>query len=248
MTVRDRILLLVVVGIAALGGFWFLVISPKRAEVKGLDAKIVSAQQVVDQAQASAQSAQQAKARYATDYATVVRLSKAVPADDDMPSLLYQLQSVSKGSKVDFQSLTLAGGASTAPATTTGTPGAVTAAALPPGAIIGAAGFPTMPFQFTFDGSFFDLAGLLRNVQRFVAVHGDQVNVRGRLLTIDGLSLDPTNFPSVKASISATAYLLPADQGATSGATATAPAATQPATAGTAATPTPAASMTGAQK
>jgi hypothetical protein len=242
VTARDRILIFVVVGIAALGGFWFLVLSPKRAEVKGLDAKIASAQQVVAQAQATAQSAQQAKARYATDYATVVRLGKAVPADDDMPSLLYQLQSASSGSKVDFQSLALGGGAPT------GAAAAASATPLPPGAVVGAAGFPTMPFQFTFDGSFFDLAGLLRNVQRFVAVHGDKVSVRGRLLTIDGISLDPTNFPSVKANISATAYLVPAAQGATNGATATAPAATQPATAGTAATPTPAASMTGAQK
>ncbi|MEA2255766.1 MAG: hypothetical protein QOG35_1811 [Solirubrobacteraceae bacterium] len=238
MTARDRILLLVVVGIAALGGFWFLVLSPKRAEVSGLDAKIATAQHVVAQAQATAQSAQKAKARYATDYATVVRLGKAVPADDDMPSLLYQLQSASSGAKVDFQSLALGGGA---PTGATAAAGAVT---LPPGAVVGAAGFPSMPFQFTFDGSFFDLQGLLGKVQRFVAVHGDQVNVRGRLLTIDGISLDPTNFPSVTANISATAYLLPAEQGATNGATATAPATTQPATA----TSTPAASMTGAQK
>jgi hypothetical protein len=251
VTVRDRSLLLVGLAVVVLGGFWFLVLSPKRAEVKDLDAKIVSTQQVVDQVQASAQSARQAKSRYASDYATVVRLGKAVPADDDMPSLLYQLQSAANGSKVNFQSLELA---ATSPSAT-GATGAAGATALPPGATVGAAGFPSMPFQFTFHGTFFDLEGLLHNVQRFVSMQGDRVSIRGRLLTIDGLSLDPTNFPSVKANISATAYLLPADQGVTNGATPTTPAGTPPVTPGTppatgdtSATAPPAASMTGAQK
>lgn len=102
------------------------------------------------------------------------------------------------------------------------TPAPATQAAtstLPPGAAVGSAGFPTMPFSFVFNGTFFDMERFLRDVQHFVRVNGDKVDVRGRLLSIDGFALNagPTGFPSVKANISATAYLMAPD--ATTGVT-----------------------------
>jgi hypothetical protein len=79
--------------------------------------------------------------------------------------------------------------------------------------MVGSAGFPTMPFSFVFNGSFFDMERFFRDVQGFVKVNGDNVNVSGRLLSVDGFSLGagPTGFPSVTAKISATAYLRSAD-------------------------------------
>jgi Tfp pilus assembly protein PilO len=103
---------------------------------------------------------------------------------------------------------------STSPSTTTPAPATQAAtASLPPGAAVGSAGFPTMPFSFVFNGTFFDMERFLTDVQRFVRVHGDDVDVRGRLLSIDGFALNagPTGFPSVKANISATAYLMAPD-------------------------------------
>jgi Tfp pilus assembly protein PilO len=100
------------------------------------------------------------------------------------------------------------------------------AATLPPGAAVGSAGFPTMPFSFVFNGSFFDMESFFRDVQRFVRVNDKRVDVRGRLLSIDAFSLvaGPDGFPSVKSSINATAYLLsPDDSSTSSSATPTAP-------------------------
>jgi Tfp pilus assembly protein PilO len=100
------------------------------------------------------------------------------------------------------------------------------AVALPPGAAVGSAGFPTMPFSFVFNGSFFDMESFFHDVQRFVRVNDKSVDVRGRLLSIDAFSLvaGPDGFPSVKSSINATAYLLsPDDSGTSSSATPTAP-------------------------
>jgi Type II secretion system (T2SS), protein M len=104
---------------------------------------------------------------------------------------------------------------STTPSTAA-TPAPATQAAtasLPPGAAVGSAGFPTMPFSFVFNGSFFDMERFLREVQRFVRVDGKSVDVRGRLLSVDGFALTagPAGFPSVRASISATAYVLSPD-------------------------------------
>jgi Tfp pilus assembly protein PilO len=96
------------------------------------------------------------------------------------------------------------------------TPAPATQAAtstLPPGAAVGSAGFPTMPFSFVFNGTFFDMERFLSKVQRFVRIDGNNVDVRGRLLSIDGFALNAggKGFPSVKANISATAYLMSPD-------------------------------------
>ncbi|MEP6954689.1 MAG: hypothetical protein ABI950_11580 [Solirubrobacteraceae bacterium] len=257
MTGRDRIVVMVVGAVVLLVGFWFMAVSPKRAEVKAVDVKIAAAQKRLGAARASVADAQQAKLEYDTDYAAVARLGKAVPLDDNVPSLIYQLQSAARNAKVDFRTLKLnsAGGAAPAPSvapavtaaakpatpadsgsskSSSSTPPATPApatqlasAALPPGATVGAAGFPTMPFTFIFDGSFFDMEHMLRDVNRFISVKGKAVSVRGRLLAIDGFALEasPAGFPAVTATMTATAYLLPADQGLTAGASPAAPAA-----------------------
>jgi hypothetical protein len=106
--------------------------------------------------------------------------------------------------------------AGSTPSGTSATPAPATQAAtatLPPGAAVGSAGFPTMPFSFVFNGSFFDMERFLHEVQRFVRIDGKSVDVRGRLLSIDGFALNAgaAGFPSVKANISATAYLMSPD-------------------------------------
>jgi hypothetical protein len=235
VTTRDRIVLLVVLGTAMIAGFWFVMLSPKREEATKLDAKVAVAQQRLQTAQSTLGEAEKAKRGYEADYATVARLGKAVPKDDNMPSLLYQLQDAARGARVDFRSVQISGasqpaapaasaaakgGSSASSGSTTTAPATqAAAAALPPGASVGSAGFPTLPFQFTFRGSFFDMEHLLNEVQGFISVDGKDVRVRGRLLTIDAISLAPQTFPEVTASITATAYLLPTNDATAAGAT-----------------------------
>lgn len=233
MTARDRTVLIVVGLVAAMAAFWFLAISPKRKDADALGAQISQAQARLDAAQQSAASAQAAKANYRTDYATVARLGKAVPVDDEMPSLVYQLEQTAKANHITFNSIKLTGGggsSSGSPATASGssaTPGSTVSAALPPGATVGAAGFPTMPFSFNFTGTYFDMQRFIKALDGYTAVNGKSISVRGRLLTVDGIALDagPKGFPQVDASVVVTSYLLPSDEGLTNGATAAAPAA-----------------------
>jgi type II secretory pathway component PulM len=98
-------------------------------------------------------------------------------------------------------------------------------ATLPPGAVVGPAGFPTMPFSFTFEGSFFRLSSFFSRLESQIQSSRGRLSVRGRLLTIDGLALTAAGqgFPHMKAAVAATAYLLPADQGLTNGATPSTP-------------------------
>jgi hypothetical protein len=88
------------------------------------------------------------------------------------------------------------------------------------------AGLDTQPLDLEFSGSFFHLADFFHRLKRFVRVVNDNVEVRGRLLTVEGLTFkaDAENFPRLKATMQATVYLAPANQGATAGATPQGPA------------------------
>jgi Type II secretion system (T2SS), protein M len=219
MTARDRLIVVVILVAAALAGVWFLALAPKRDEVTKLQAQIDVANQQLQQAQSKAATAQQAKARYDTDYATLASLGKAVPKNDALPSLIHQLQTAAHDARIDLRSLKLSSSSSpAAPTNSTPTGSAASVTTLPPGATIGSAGFPTMSFSFIFNGSYFDMERFLHEVQRFVRVDGKRVDVRGRLLSVDAFALTagPRGFPDVKATITATAYLRGADDDATS--------------------------------
>jgi Tfp pilus assembly protein PilO len=124
---------------------------------------------------------------------------------------------------------------STSPTTssTTSTVGSTTPAAateasaanLPLGASVGAAGLPTMPYDLTFRGSYFEVANFLKGVDDLVHLReSGQVAADGRLLTIDGFSLSPAqdsdpSSPTLDVKLAVTSYLTPSDQGLTAGAT-----------------------------
>jgi hypothetical protein len=296
VTRRDRIVLISVIAVAVVGLFYFFAIKPKRAEVAKLSADVTTQQTELDTARGEVAASQGAQRQFASDYATVARLGKAVPADDDVPSLVYQIQSAAKTTDIDFREVDVAKGsapASTPPTATQGNaagngssgsgssgsgssgsgsgssgsgsasssssnPGsptatAASAATLPPGASIGSAGFPVMPFSFTFEGSFFRLSDFLRKLDRYVTPRGDNVTVNGRLLTVDGIALSAaeSGFPRITASVAATAYLVPGDEGTFGGATPTGPDGTttgagtaQPASGGGGTTGTPGSAST----
>lgn len=243
MSPRNRIVAGGLAIVAATAGFWFVLLAPKRTEVSAVTDKIAQAQSRRDAAVTAANQAGQARARYRGDYATVARLGKAVPGDDDVASLIYQIETIARASKIDFRAVKLSGGAGAASAAPTppaapanadaekgeaGDPTAapanpaapVVVAQPPPGAVVGAAGLLTVPFTFTFDGDYLEFQRFLKAINGLANNENEKITVRGRLLTVDGFSLaaGPKGFPKLKALVSATAYLVPPD-GAAAGAT-----------------------------
>ena len=242
MTKRDRIVFGVVGAAALIAAFWMLVLAPKREQVADLKTQTTEETKRRDSALERVRAGEEARLNFADDYATVARLGKAVPVDDQTPSLLFQLQSVAEDQNVDFRTMRVrsAGGAPPAaaaaqPASSSGAqpatvPQATQAAAAvaPPGSAVGPAGFPTMPFTFKFEGDFFRMERMLSAIERFTSTipTGEDVEVRGRLVTVDGFALIESKiwgFPRVNASVAATAYVLPADEGAFGAATPAAP-------------------------
>jgi hypothetical protein len=254
MSRREKVLVLSLPVLALLAAFWFLLLSPKRHEASKLGEQVAKLRKSVDGLDQQVAEATQAKSGYQDYYSSLISLGKAVPKGSDTPALLVQLSHLARKAKVKFENIDLketGAGISTAapsndlsskdasknkgdsakPATGTATsPAAATesaAAGLPLGASIGSAGFPVMPYDLTFRGSFFRIADFIHQLDRLVSTRGGNLAVRGRLLTVDGFSLatDQSRFPELDASFSVTAYLTPADEGLTAGGTPSGPAA-----------------------
>jgi hypothetical protein len=208
---------------------WFVVISPKRSQASKLAGQVTAAEQQLATARSRIATVDADRAAYARNYQAVAELGEAVPADDNTGSLIYQLQNAATRAGVDFRSLVLNAASASTPAASSSTSSTSQAATatLPPGAAVGPAGLPTLPFTFTFSGSFFHLANFLGRLQRFVVATDKKVSVSGRLMTINGINFaaGPNGFPQITATISATSYLLPANEGLTNGASPTGPAA-----------------------
>ncbi len=216
MTGRDRIVLIVIVVAAVLGAAWALVVSPERKKASQLSTQVTAAQSQLSAAESQLASARSAQAQYASAYSAVVSLGKAVPASEEVPSLMYQLAQATGEKNVQFASIA-AGSAGSSSSSSS--------------AAAASASFSNMPFTFVFNGTFFDLEHLFEQLNRFtVRTSTGSIQVSGRLLTVQSVKLAPESGenqtsgpPRLTGTITATAYVLPASQGLTSGATASSP-------------------------
>ena len=113
---RDRRIILILIPIVLVLAYWFLLLSPKRSDLKTAQDAQHTAEQARDVAVAQAAQLEHARQTFAADYAAVVRLGKAIPDTVDAPSLLVQLDRASNGTHIDFNSVSF-GGRSTASVT-----------------------------------------------------------------------------------------------------------------------------------
>lgn len=196
MDARLRFVLGIAVTVAAVAALWLLVVAPKREDAGSLRDRLAQVELRLADANTRAATGDGARATYARDYATVARLGKAVPVGTDVPSLVFQLESAARKAKVDFRAVNAPDVAPSAPAA----PGAPP----PPGG-----GIQSAPFSFKFEGDYFGLQKLLAQIDRFSRVKGTRVSVDGRLLTIDGLTLNPARqgLPRIQGVVTARAYV-----------------------------------------
>ena len=231
MTGRDRLVVIIIAAIAIVGAAYLLVVSPERKKASTVSGELNSATARLTTAESKLAEARQAQARYSAAYASIVTLGKAVPTSEEVPSLIYELAQATHQKNIDFSSIVTGSGAGGAASSSSA---AATSAA--------SAGFTQMPFTFIFNGTYADLEKLFATVDHnVVRSSSGHVRVNGRLLTIQSVKLGP--LPSsggnskptgeLTGTITATAYVLPATQSLTAGATAQAPGgAATPASAG----------------
>ena len=221
MTRSNKILLSVVALGAAIAAFYFFVLAPKRDEVAKLDSDIAAQEAVVEQARLTLAGYEEAKKTYKGNYATLARLGKAVPTDDDVTSMMVQLEATADRSGVNFENIELSSGVGGATAAAPGTAAAAPAAgqlASAPGAVPVSGGvLSAMPFSFRFTGSYFDLTAFFARLEHFVSAKNKQLDSTGRLLRLESVTIAPSSvgFPDMQAEITAATYIVPPVQGVT---------------------------------
>ena len=236
MTGKDKIAAVGVAAVVVLGAVWMEAVSPEQSKVSSLNSKVEGAQAQVQSAESELSKAKYAQTRYTEAYASVVQLGRAVPADQEIPGLIYELDQASSGKHVEFAAVT-----PSAPGTGAQTPKSSSESQS------SGSSFEAMPFTFTFNGSFNDLYELMTTIQGYAtATPTGQLKVGGRLLTVQSFKLVPGQTENEKSTlpnagtketgtkkgvpgehltgtVTATAYVLPPGSQLTGGATSSGP-------------------------
>jgi Tfp pilus assembly protein PilO len=212
--------------------FWMLLLSPKREEAAKLADQVETVEASLAGHRAEVAEGEAARKQFSADYQKLVVLGKAVPGNDETASLLVQVNGIADRAGVEFNNLELnsEGAAGEEAAATPVTPGvapvsATEAAAslMPLGATVGPAGLAVMPYTLIFNGSFFQIADFIERLDSLVKTRNEEVEVDGRLITVDGFSLasgeeEGESSSALTATFSVTTYLTPPSQGVTAGA------------------------------
>jgi hypothetical protein len=267
MTRRDRYVLIVIAIVGLLGAYWFMALTPKREKLSKVSKDLTEAKQTLQVSQQEKVKFAQAQVQFPTLYASLGKLGKAVPTDEDVPSLLVQLNHAAAKANVDFRSVALkledTGAAASATASTpaagttppatgatgaTGAQGATATASSTAGTATGgatgaAAGGATTAATGTLQPLPFEykFKGDYFHLENVIHNVTRLVESRNNEIAISGrlVVIEAFSMSRGKVTILAKTYMLPADQGLFGGATAAGP------VGATAATPQPA-SSTGA--
>lgn len=205
MTKRDRMMVLAVLAVVLVGGFWFLVLTPQRKAASEAETKLSTATAALDAAKQRLTAGREARDAFRRDRTTIIKLGRVVPESDDIPTLLTQLETLAKREKVEFTSYSIdasgaasssgAGAASTGAATATaakGTRSTDTVAPLyTPGSVEVSGGLARTPIAIKLRGEYFHLERYLRAVQRFAVLSAKTTSAKGRLIIVDGFSYQP---------------------------------------------------------
>jgi type IV pilus assembly PilO-like protein len=178
---------------------YFLLISPQRSKSAELAQE---AQSVQAQIQALRIANAQVRSVEPIRVADLFRVSKAMPATDDMPGMLLELNRIARETGIRFESIT-------------------------PQEAADAGGYMRRPIDLIFDGNYYELSDFLFRLRSLVRVRGGQLEATGRLFTVNAINFveSEREFPRIKATLSVSAFVY----GTGAAPTPTPPAAAEPA-------------------
>lgn len=202
MTRRIRLLILGLVIVVVLAAGWFLILSPKRADMAATDTQIEDARAQLSAAQAKLAQAETTRAEGKANQVRLIELAKMVPASDEMASLLIQIQDLASQAGITFMSIT-------------------------PMEPVEGDGYSIIPLEVKFSGTYFDLSDFVYRAEQLVAAPGRLLAVKGLRLELLQQGAGTTGASSASASpmlnVSMTIYAF--DTASAAGAQPVAPAA-----------------------
>ena len=173
--------------------FWFVAVSPKRAEASALEDEVAALQVTVAGARLAAMPQKNDDTR-PIEVADIFRLAKAMPSGTDMPGILLELSRIAEETGIEFQSVT-------------------------PAAAVVTGGFQKVPISLAFDGNFYELSDFLFRLRTLVGVRGGELRAAGRLFSVESISFAESSkgFPQLGATLSVVAYVYGTDATASAG-------------------------------
>jgi hypothetical protein len=101
LTDRDKKIVLIIIPLVLLVGYWFLLLAPQRQEAQQASDELAKQEERRDKAEARVQELTRAKSEYGAEYGQLIKVGKAVPTRVDLPSLIVQLESAARGTDID---------------------------------------------------------------------------------------------------------------------------------------------------
>ncbi len=191
-TVRLALIGVALVAVIALA--WFFLLNPIRADIATTTVQIDDARGTLASAQAKLGQAEVTRAEGKQNQARLIELSKMVPPQPEIESLLIQIQDLASQAGIDFMSIT-------------------------PGSAVDAAGFQMIPLAVEFSGTFFDLSDFIYRAEQMVAGPGRLLAVKQLSIQLVGTS----GATSVSPELNVTMNLYAFDTALSAKATATTP-------------------------
>lgn len=186
MTIRKRdVVILAVIGIVALIALWyFFLISPKRSEISDLQEQTEIERETFERNSARLKKLDQEREAALESRGELLKLDKLVPGDEQMPSLIVELQKSANDAGIDFVKIE-------------------------PDVPVPGAGATIIPIEMKFEGRFFDVNEFLYRVENYARMEGSEVNVSGRFLSVVEIKLEEgelQEWPNVTVTLGINAY------------------------------------------
>jgi len=172
-------------GVAVLvfaAALWFLLVAPKRSAAADAQVKVADAELRLVEAQAAANRPRGAGA----PVADVFRLAKAMPASTDQTGLVLELSRLAARTGVTLRSIS------------------------PESPVAGVGGPTLVPVNVSVGGTYAKITKFLSETRRLVSVRDGKIQARGRLFTVQSVSLVESTahgFPKLDAAVVLNAYV-----------------------------------------
>jgi Tfp pilus assembly protein PilO len=161
---------------------WLAVVRPQNSKASALSKEIESVRAEIRE---NRMLARRKSTLVAVRLADIFRLSKAIPAEVDMPGILLELNRIAGETGITFESIT--------PQTQSGT----------------STSYRTVSIQVVFTGNYYELADLLYRLRNLVEVHDGELSASGRLFTVDSIQFSESSekFPKLQTTMTINAFV-----------------------------------------
>jgi hypothetical protein len=179
---RGKVGLIAAGGVLLLAAVWFLLVAPQRSKATELAGKVSVAQGELAQRRSSVT---RPSTNVTVKPSDLYRLTKALPNDTDMPSVLLDVDRIARSNQLTFTSIT-------------------------PSAQVAGTGYVQQPIAVVVQGRFGNISRFLGDLRTLVSVRGGRLDARGRLYSVSKVDVNapdsPSTYPIVKASVMLNAY------------------------------------------